>query len=182
MKYFFRTGRPFDGAQYKFKSCRYLLTAALMFFISPALLHAQAVTTSVQVPLAGTVFVPLSNGTDDMVMLSGMVHVFTYFQTRNPFYPGDPMRIHINLDQVSGVGDLTGLRYNATGTFRINLPALPSDPMNTSFDLRVVGVPPDPLIPPDPIVPLDISIDLSFNPDTGALMNVDILSMMVPVP
>ena len=176
MKYFFRTG--------KFQTCPYVLAAALMLYFSPAVLHAQAVTTSMQVPLAGTVFVPLSNGMDDMVMLSGMVHVFTYFHAPPvPQWPADPMRIHINLDQVSGVGDLTGLRYNATGAFRINLPGIPNDPMHPSFDLMAVGIPPDPVTPTDTIVPLDMTIKLTFNPDNmGALTNVDILSMSVPVP
>jgi homogentisate 1,2-dioxygenase len=38
------------------------------------------------------------------------------------------MRIHVNLDQVTGVGDLTGFRYNATGAEQVNLPAQPPDP------------------------------------------------------
>lgn len=31
-------------------------------------------------------------------------------------------------------------------------------------------------------IPLDISFILTFNPDTGALVNVDIESMSLPVP
>lgn len=166
----------------RFKTRLLPIPALLTLWLFPAAAHAQAVTTSMQVPLAGTVFVPLSDGSFDGVALSGMVHVLTYFQTRKQFQPPDPVRIHINLDRVSGVGDLTGLRYEATGAFRINLPAVPPDPFNTSFDLRAVGTPPDPIIPPDPVVPLDISFLLSFNPDTGALTNVEIESMSVPVP
>jgi hypothetical protein len=101
---------------------------------------AQPVTTSVQIPLAGTVFVPLSDGSTDQVALSGIVHVLTYFQPEGqPQQP--PLRIHINLDQVSGVGDLTGLRYNATGANRVNLPAIPPDPLNLGFNLLPDGPP-----------------------------------------
>ena len=84
------------------------LAAALTLYFSPVARSAQAVTSNVQVPLSGTVFVPLSDGPSDMVKLPGMVHVFAYFQTRNPLQPGDPMRIQINLDRVTGVGDEIG--------------------------------------------------------------------------
>jgi hypothetical protein len=139
----------------------------------------QPVTTSVQIPLAGTVFVPLDDGSFDQVALSGTVHVVTQVQPADPASPPNPIRIMINLDQVFGVGDITGLRYNATGANRINLPAQPPDPINLGFNLAPERPPQQ---PPDPIIPLDISFILTFNPDTGALLNVDIESMSVPVP
>ena len=165
-----------------------ILTALVLFYFLPAALEAQPVTTSVQAPLAGPVFVPLINGSLDQVNLSGMVHVQTYFNSASTgLHPTDPMRISINLDQVSGVGDLTGLTYIATEANRINFATIPTDPMNLSFDLRAVAVPDphlptDPIIPTDPVFPLDISFLLTFNPDTGALLNVDIESMHVPLP
>lgn len=140
---------------------------------------AQPTTTSMQVPLAGTVFVPLSDGSLDAVALAGQVHVVTQVIPPDPVTPPNPVRIHVNLDRVSGVGDLTGLRYNATGANRINLPTAPPDPINLGFNLRPQG---PPGIPPDPFIPLDISFILTFNPDTGALSNVVIESMLVPLP
>jgi hypothetical protein len=165
-----------------------ILAALVLFYLLPAALEAQPVTTSVQVPLAGPVFVPLINGSLDQVNLLGMVHVQTYFNPASTvLHPTDPMRISINLDQVSGVGDLTGLTYTATEVNWINFPTIPTDPMNLTFDLRAVAVPDpqlptDPIIPTDPVFPLDISFLLTFNPDTGALINVDIESMHVPLP
>jgi len=165
-----------------------ILAALVLFYFLPAALEAQPVATSVQAPLAGPVFVPLINGSLDQVNLSGMVHVQTYFNSASTgLHPTDPMRISINLDQVSGVGDLTGLTYIATEANRINFATIPTDPMNLSFDLRAVAVPDphlptDPIIPTDPVFPLDISFLLTFNSDTGALLNVDIESMHVPLP
>jgi hypothetical protein len=69
-----------------------------------AALPAETVTTSLQVPLAGTVFVELAGGSLDEVALTGYVHVVTqYLQPDGPpIQPQDPMRIKINLDSVSG--------------------------------------------------------------------------------
>jgi hypothetical protein len=159
-----------------------VFAAALIFWLSPAALHAQAVTSSLQVPLAGTVFVPLSDGSFDGVALSGFAHVFSYVRTLQPGGPpiADPFRIQINLDQISGVGDVTGFRYQGMGAFRINLPTAPVDPINVSFDLLVAGVPPNPIFPNDPIMPLDIVFLVNFLGDT--LNNFSIQSMSVPVP
>jgi hypothetical protein len=136
------------------------------------------------VPLSGTVFVPLSDGSFDTVALTGEVHVVTQVRPNDPAHPPDPVRIHVNLDQVSGIGDVSLLLYVATGANRVNLPAVPPDPVNLGFKLRAVGVGqnPGPTHPPDPIMPLDISLGLSFNPDTGVLTGVSIESMSVPVP
>src|SRR6516225_7260468 len=113
-----------------------MLVAALIFWLSPTALHAQRpVTSSLQVPLAGTVSVPLTDGNVEDVALSGFVHVLAQVRTQGPFQPSDPFRIQINLDSVSGVGRVTGFRYQAMGAFRINLPTAPVDPLNASFDL-----------------------------------------------
>jgi hypothetical protein len=139
---------------------------------------AQPVTSSIQITLAGAaVFVPLSDGSFDQVALSGMVHVVTHAAPGDPCAPTDPCRIQINLDQVSGVGDISGLRYNATGANRINLPSLALDSINLGFNLMPA---PPPIVPPNPIIPLDISFIVTFNPDMGELMNMTIESMSVP--
>ena len=89
----------------RFNQLPVTLAALFLFYLLPASLEAaQPVTTSVQIPLAGTVFVKLNNASFDGVALSGIVHVVTTF---NPAQPTDPMRISFNLDQVSGVGDLS---------------------------------------------------------------------------
>ena len=164
-----------------------MLLAVALCLTVPAY-GAPPVTTSLQVPLDGTVFVPLNNGVDTVV-LTGYVHVVTQVPTPgDPIQPSDPIRIHVNLDQVAGVGDLTGFRYVGTGMNRINLPTTPGDPMNLGFDLLALELPPDPVLPTDPVfptdpvMPLDISFRIFINPDTGVLTNVIIESISVPVP
>ena len=159
-----------------------VITAVITLTIC-APVHAGMVTTSRQVPLAGTVFVSLSNGSLDGVGLTGAAQVVTQVAT-----PTDPVLVNVNLDQVAGVGDLTGFRYVGTGMNQINLPTTPGDPMNLGFDLLAVELPPDPVLPSDPVfptdpvMPLDISFRLLINPDTGVLTNVIIESISVPLP
>ncbi len=70
------------------------LLAAALYVTAPAY-GVQPVTTSLQVPLAGTVLVPLSDGSFDTVALTGQV-------PPNSNFPVDSMRISVNLDQVFG--------------------------------------------------------------------------------
>lgn len=146
-------------------------------------------TSNLRIPLAGTVFVPLSDGLFDAVSLSGSTHVTTQVNTHPPapMYHVDPVRILINLDQVSGYGDLTGLDYTASGTNRFDLPTYPTNPVNQRFILRPMlslqgpdFSPSSQQHPDDPIIPLDISFLLTFNQGTGDLTRVDVLSMSVP--
>ncbi|HEU4742349.1 MAG TPA: hypothetical protein VFS50_12220 [Meiothermus sp.] len=132
-------------------------------------------TRGLQAPLAGTVFVPLANGSLDSVPLSGRIHVVA------SSYPGDPIRIHVNLDQVAGVGSSSGLTYRATGAQQLTLPAVPEDPINLIFRLRA-ATPPDPVTPTDPILPLNLALRLNFNTDTGTLLGVEVVSITVPQP
>jgi len=129
----------------RFSQLTAIVAAAFALSISAPAFAGQPVTSSVQIPFTGTVFVPLDNGSTDAVTLSGMVHVVTH--VLQIIQPQDPIRIMINLDQVSGVGDISGLRYNATGANRVNLPAQPNDPINLGFNLKAEG---PPQAPPDP--------------------------------
>lgn len=63
-----------------------VFAAALIFWLLPTALHAQRpVSSSLQLSLAGTVFVPLSDGSFDGVALSGFAHVFAQVRTPSPF-------------------------------------------------------------------------------------------------
>jgi hypothetical protein len=50
--------------------------------------------------------------------------------------------------------------------------------MNLGFSLQ----PSDPIQPGNPMLPLDISFFLTFNPDSGVLLDVEVMSMSVPAP
>ena len=86
---------------------------------------AQPVTTSLHIPLEETVFVPLADDIDT-VSLAGFVHVVFHVSPPSPISPPNPIRIHINLQHVSGFGDVTGLQYVATGASRMDLPSVPN--------------------------------------------------------
>lgn len=140
----------------------------------PGLGVRAATATSLWAPLAGSVLAPLG-GSYDSVNLSGRVHVVA------SLYPGDPIHISVNLAGVSGVGSSSGLTYRATGARQLTLPAVPEDPINLSFELRVLQ-PKDPLTPPDPVQPLNIALRFHSNPDTGELSGVEVESVSVPLP
>lgn len=146
----------------------------------PGLGVRAATATSLWAPLAGSVLAPLG-GSYDSVNLSGRVHVVA------SLYPGDPIHISVNLAGVSGVGSSSGLTYRATGARQLTLPAVPEDPINLVFELRVLHpkdplTPPDPVWPPDPVQPLIIALRFHSNPDTGELSGVEVESVSVPLP
>lgn len=129
-------------------------------------------------PLAGTVTVPLTDGTSEDVALTGFAHVTVQFP---PLYPTDPMRIGINLDQVQGTGAVTGISYLATGANRFSeVPEGGSIVVTPGFDLRWSAQPGDPVTPSDPVLPLDIRIRLNFN-NPDALGGIVIKEIRVPV-
>ena len=67
---------------------------------APAL-GAQPITTDVQVPFSETVFYDLSN---ESLPLTGAMHVSTEVT------PKGSLSVRINLDGVSGIGEITSIR------------------------------------------------------------------------
>jgi hypothetical protein len=97
----FSQNKKEEGIMKRFIHLTAIVVAALVLHIYGPAEGAEPVTSSVQIPLSRTVFVPLSDGSTDAVALSGMVHVLTHFAPDGP--PLQPsLRIHINLDRVSG--------------------------------------------------------------------------------
>ncbi|HEY3137300.1 MAG TPA: hypothetical protein VGL29_14825 [Blastocatellia bacterium] len=98
------------------------LALALLLFALPSAGGAAGsshVTTSLMIPLNGSVFVNLGTQSEQ-VNLSGPIHLLTQvFQPGVPCQPGDPCRssvsIHTNLAGVMGVGETSGLIYRLTG-------------------------------------------------------------------
>jgi hypothetical protein len=74
----------------------------------------------------------MHDGASDAVALTGYVYVVTHV----PAHPQGPIRIHVNLDQVVDVGEVTELLYVATGVYQSNFPSLPPDPLHLGFDLQ----------------------------------------------
>ena len=87
-----------------------------------------AVTTSLFLPLVGTVFVSPGPCAEN-VPLSGMVHVVSIVPpspiSQSPGSP--PIKLHFNMAGVLGTGETTGHPYVATGAARLD--AVPPDPI-----------------------------------------------------
>lgn len=136
-------------------SCGLLLLA-----ISPA---RAATTSTLKVPISGTV------GTaSEQVFLSGQLHIVS------TFLPSDPVRpltlnLYFNLNNVKGVGQVTGARYIANGATQLQLRAQPSDPIRLTFPFFT---PVEPITPTDPIRTVNFlvaSVTLTFSESTHVL-------------
>jgi hypothetical protein len=80
--------------------------------------RAAVVTTSLQQPLTATVFF---RATSELVDLTGNIHTVAHVTTDPTCFPPGPcvvrISIHTNLDGVTGIGQMTGMRYIVTGAF-----------------------------------------------------------------
>jgi hypothetical protein len=114
------------------------------------------------VPLAGTVFYDLS---DEPLPLDGWMHVDTQLTRKRD------VNVRVNLDSVSGIGEITGIRYNAIGRDQTTLPAAES--ITEDFDFRI--------IPADGFTLsciLRVRLTLTFSA-SGTLADVDVEGMSV---
>lgn len=103
--------------------CLGLVTAMVaggVAFSRQASAQASAVTTSERVPLALTVFIPC---VPETVTVTGELHIVSH-TTVNPDGSFHVVS-HFNPQGVSGIGDVTGNKYQGTGvtqtTFNINV-------------------------------------------------------------
>src|SRR5262245_42772752 len=108
-----------------------LFLAVSLVLAGPARGQAQffshPLTTSLRLPFPGTVSVPLPDATTDTVTLSGVLHLVLHVVPPDSTFPVDPMRIGVNLQGVTGVGE-TGRRYLGVGAEQVNFATLPADP------------------------------------------------------
>ena len=100
------------------------------------------VTTSMFLPLQGSVVNPAGACAGEQVALSGMIHVVSIFVPPTPIIPPDPIKLHFNMAGVLGTG-LSGNTYVATGAAQADV--IPPTPI----------VPPSPIVPPTPIFQLE---------------------------
>lgn len=122
------------------------IAALLMAGLGPdAAQAAGAVTTSLFLPLQGTVVFPGAAPGDpchETVPLGGMVHVVSIVPP-SPVTPPSPIKLHFNMAGVLGTGDTSGNTYVATGAAELDI--TPPSPI----------IPPSPITPPSPIFTLE---------------------------
>jgi hypothetical protein len=89
--------------------------------------NAQPVSTDIQVPFSEEVFYDLS---DEDLPLTGWMHVNAQVTPRGS------INVRANLDGVSGIGEETGIRYNAIGRDQVTVPFDTS--ITEDFDFRII--------------------------------------------
>jgi hypothetical protein len=101
------------------------------------------VVSNLRLPFNQTVFV--TNGeASELVDFSGNIHlVVKVFLPPNPIVPPNPVRVHTNMMNVSGVGQTSGLRYRLTGAANFEFPA--NAPGSFSFGASYRLLPPNPI-------------------------------------
>jgi hypothetical protein len=129
------------------------------------------VTTSMQVPLVGTAAGACQG---DLVPLTGELNAVTRVRMMSNATMVD---VYFNLNNVKGVGSVSGLRYLGLGTAQFSTqtdrgpPNLPSHRMN--FMLWAVGRSPNPCIgDPDKVQPLPVNVVMKFDAD-GSLAGLE---------
>jgi hypothetical protein len=99
---------------------------------------SHAAVTNERVPLDRFVFVPCANGgAGEFVHLTGTLRsVFSV--TENPS-GGFQIRSHFNPQGVSGVGEISGAKYQGTGVTRSNFNLLVGSTSTSVNNFRVIG-------------------------------------------
>ena len=109
------------------------------------------VTTQLHLDFPSPIFV--DTGTQvELVDFSGTIHMVVRVYPTDPVFPTDPIRVHTNLAGVSGVGQTTGGRYQATGAATFEFDGELGDTDTLVFTGSY------PLFPPTPIRGLRVLI------------------------
>lgn len=104
--------------------------------------QAYAGSSSIILPLSGTVYVPLPDSSDtDAVALSGKFHIVVGTSASNS---GD-LLIHANLADVQGVGS-SGSTYRAVGSTSIVEHDIGNSPPTFTFYFKLIKFPPSPCL------------------------------------
>jgi Concanavalin A-like lectin/glucanases superfamily len=149
--------------------------ASLIIATRPARTAAASrrVTTTLRTQFRDTVFVS-NNTTPEWVAVSGTLH---HYPT-DPILPPNPIRVHVNLSEASGVGQATGLVYQAQGSANVETSA--RLPGSVSFRWSYSLLPPSPILPPNPINVLQpMAVTVSYDSQgtaTGASNTPSLIS------
>jgi hypothetical protein len=102
----------------------------LLAALPPAqiLLNARPVSTDIQVPFDRTVTYDLPPF--ESLAFTGSMHV------NSQVTPKGSLKIRVNLDNMSAIGETTGIRYNATGRDELTAPFDTS--ITEDFDFKII--------------------------------------------
>ena len=103
-----------------------------------------AIVTQEKVPVDIAVFVPCANGgAGELVLLSGNLHIV--ITATDDGAGGLHLTTHFQPQGISGVGDVTGDKYQATGVTRDNQNVKPPFPAEYTYvnNFKIIGQGPD---------------------------------------
>jgi hypothetical protein len=164
-----------------------LFLVTILFLQHPDLIDAASgpPDTYLDIPLTGSVQVPLSNGTMDAVPISGLFHVVSHVSIDSPEVE---YRLAGSLVNVSGRGEYTGLIYEAANSLLevITPPQISGNQLNIFGRTYLLTTVSTMMYPPGIcptagicVIPLNLHFTTSFDP-TGLMNNITISGVSIP--
>ncbi|MFI5303595.1 MAG: hypothetical protein ACHQYP_02260 [Nitrospiria bacterium] len=160
----------------------------LFFFLNqPDLVQAQPGLPDIalDIPLAGNVQIPMSNGKIDNVPINGIFHVVSHVSNESAKIE---YRFTGSMSNVSGTGDYTGLVYEAdnSGLEIISQPQIKGNNLDIFVRTYLLTTVSTRMYPPNPcpaggncIIPLNLHFTTSFDP-TGLMNDITINELSIP--
>lgn len=100
-------------------------------------LAATTLTENIRIPTAIGVFVPCANGgAGENVLLEGDLHLLTHITANNN---GFHVKTHAQPQGISGTGDVTGDKYQATGVTQDQFNLGPGETYTYVNNFRIIG-------------------------------------------
>jgi hypothetical protein len=139
----------------------------------PVSAHAGSkITTSLTTAVTGSFFLNTGDGaSSEWIDFSGDVHLVVQAIPPNPIVPPTPIRVHVNMAGVSGVGRTSGTHFVLNGSENFEADGDIPNTLTLQGEYRLV--PPNPIIPPSPIVPINFTVQVDQSGiATGALATI----------
>ncbi len=136
-----------------------LMLAAVMAEAPASALAGSLVTTSLRATLVGSIF-----ANNEWIDLSGDTHLLIQALPTDPCTPTDPcrqppIRVHVNMAGVTGIGRTSGQQYVLNGSENFEFDG--TLPAYLQFQGSYRLIPPTPIVPPSPIVPVDFTVQIN---------------------
>ena len=147
---------------------RFAALAAVLLAL-PLCAHAGSkVTTSLSTAVTGSFFLNTGDqSSSEWIDFSGDVHVVVQAVPPSPIVPPTPIRVHINMAGVSGIGRTSGSHFVLNGSENFEADGDIPNTLNLQGEYRLVPpnpiTPPNPIIPPNPILPINFTVQVDEN-------------------
>lgn len=140
---------------------RLIATLAATILALTVCAHAGSkVTTSLSTALTGSFFLDTGDqSSSEWIDFSGDVHLVVQAIPPDPIIPPTPIRVHINMAGVSGIGRTSGTHYALNGSENFEADGAVPNTLSLQGEYRLI--PPNPIIPPTPVVPINFTVQVN---------------------